>query len=133
MPIVKSNEIQLNIQFFQLCSFNHFLYQAGNTHNPSQPLRASLLGWSKIIFCSRIEPTFFSSMCIGHTKPHTKFQDSGLNILSWRPLFVNVSWSPRKSFKMTWKVTCWPCLLEVHQNSFPKWYNTWGLRVLEVC
>ena len=43
MPIVKSNEIQLNIQFFQLCSFNHSLSQAGNTLNPSHPLRVSFL------------------------------------------------------------------------------------------
>ena len=43
MPIVKSNEIQLNIQFFQLCSFDHSLSQAGNTLNPSHPLRVSFL------------------------------------------------------------------------------------------
>ena len=45
------------------------------------------LGWSKLTFWSRIEPLFFSSMSIGHTRPHTKFQCSGLNILKMQPLF----------------------------------------------
>ena len=69
--------------------------------NLLQHLSNYLIGWSKINFCSRIEPPFFSSMCIGHTKVPTKFQDSGLDTFSRPPLFVNGSRPPRKSFKMT--------------------------------
>jgi len=58
---------------------------------------------------SWIEPVFLYGMCIGHTRSHAKFQTSGLNILKWRPLFVNGSWPSRKSFKMTWKLIFWPC------------------------
>ena len=67
------------------------------------------LGCPKISFFSRIEPVFLYGMCIGHTRSHAKFQTSGLNILKWRPLFVNGSWPSRKSFKMTWKLIFWPC------------------------
>ena len=51
-----------------------------------------ILGWSNFSKCSQIEPPFLYSMCMGDTRSHTKFQVSSLNILEWRPLFVNWSW-----------------------------------------
>ena len=33
---------------------------------------------------------------------------------------------------MSRELTYWPCPLEVYLQSFPKWCNTWGLRLLKV-
>ena len=99
----------------------------------SSPRNPLPLGCPKISFFCRIEPVFLYGMCIGHTRSHAKFQTSGLKDLAWPPLFVNGSWPSRKSYKMTWKLNFWPCNLEGHQKCCPKWYNTWGFRLLEVC
>ena len=55
------------------------LFQKVSLHLPIMNIIAQN---AQIFFCSQIEPTFFSSMCIGHMKPHKKFQGSGLNILN---------------------------------------------------
>ena len=57
------------------------------------------LGWSNFSKSSQIEPPFLYSMCMGDTRSHTKFQVSSLNILEWRPLFVNWSWHWRSHLK----------------------------------
>ena len=65
-----------------------------NDSNARQQIETKLdseVGCPKISFFSRIEPVFLYGMCIGHTRSHAKFQTSGLNILKWRPLFVNGS------------------------------------------
>ena len=75
------------------------LYKYSVTLPTTQQILSFPVGWSNFSKSSQIEPPFLYSMCMGDTRSHTKFQVSSLNILEWRPLFVNWSWHWRSHLK----------------------------------